>query len=273
MGFAGPRTARVKMATTSSDKSMGDTRRVDDLGMTPQHLLDQIQDQGFCVINSLFAEDDLAGIEQSLQRALAQCGVQSKWNSQETAEALKEKPLQTQVYDQLQNDEARIQVALSSRKLQRLSSLLFNKPILYKKAPFRIDAPLDLQEMTLWHQDYFYVKGNTSTITIYTPLQDLCYLGGALSLVPRSHHLGELEHDNAWGKKRYPSAATGLSYITCALKRGDALIFNSLLLHQTNPNYSENINYNIQFRITEASLAHHASMGEALEIKVDQDSF
>jgi ectoine hydroxylase-related dioxygenase (phytanoyl-CoA dioxygenase family) len=227
---------------------------------------EKLQLNGYFLLPELFSSDELCTITESLERLLRQKGIDSPWCSPQTANALANKQTQTEIYDELQKDNTRINVALRSKKFRQLSRALFDHPILYSKAPFRIDAPLDLTEMTLWHQDYYYVKGNTQTLTIYMPLRDLDYLSGSLSLIPESHLLGPLDHNISWGKKSYPCVAPSLKHITLSMPRGSALIFNSLLLHSTNPNYSDGINFNIQWRISEKNMEHHARMGEVLEI-------
>lgn len=221
----------------------------------------ELRENGYFLLPELFTSDEICTITESLDQLLRQKGIDSPWCSPQTTGALANKQTQTNLYDDLQKDNTRINVALQSQKFRRLACALFDHPILYSKAPFRIDAPMNLSEMTLWHQDHYYVKGNTQTLTIYTPLRDLDYLSGSLSLSPESHLLGPLDHNIGWGKKRYPCIAPSLKHITLSMPKGSALIFSSLLLHSTNPNYSDSINFNIQLRISELSLKHHASMG------------
>jgi ectoine hydroxylase-related dioxygenase (phytanoyl-CoA dioxygenase family) len=150
--------------------------------------------------------------------------------------------------------------------MQSVVSCLFDEPILYEKSPLRVDVPFDLREMTLWHQDFYYVKGSVDVVTFYMPLNDLDYLGGALSICPGSHKLGPLPHDLKWGKKSYPSYAGSLASMCCELAAGSALVFNSLLLHQTNPNYSELVNFNIQYRVSDKQYLHNPQMGNLIPI-------
>lgn len=214
-------------------------------------------------VNDLF----LKSAKDMVNASLTNLGFEYPCNSSEITEILRNnKNIQSALYDTLIKAPLKNQLFVTSPGIRLISNILFENPVLYEKSPLRIDVPYDLTEMTLWHQDYYYVRGNVEVITFYIPLNDLDYLGGALSVCPGSHSGGPSPHSLRWGKKSYPDNIADLSSVCCELKAGSALVFNSLLFHHTNPNLSEIVNFNIQYRISDRILLHNPKMGKLIPI-------
>jgi ectoine hydroxylase-related dioxygenase (phytanoyl-CoA dioxygenase family) len=235
------------------------------------HLISRIQDaldsQGCIIIENAVDTLFIDSANAMINASLASIGYDYPCNSHEVTEILRNnKHVQSTLYDNLIYMPLKNELFLASSRIRSISHALFNNPVLYEKSPLRIDVPYDLSEMTLWHQDYFYVKGNMQVLTLYIPLNDLDYLGGALSVCPGSHCAGPLPHCLNWGKKSYPENTGVFGSVCCELKAGSALVFNSLLLHQTNPNLSEYVNFNIQYRIADKMNRHNPKMGKLIPI-------
>ncbi len=130
--------------------------------------------------------------------------------------------------------------------------------------------PFWTDELAYWHQDYFYVKGNTGVVTAWIPLQDTTYVNGCLSIMPGSHKLGVLPHDLMIGKKRVPSAIFDNEIRLVEMHKGDVLLFNSLLLHAGNLNLSTGIRYSIQARYTHLDDAVDQGMGGVIPLSEGQ---
>lgn len=148
-------------------------------------------------------------------------------------------------------------------------NLLGNKNIeLLGKIPFRIDMPMVLRELAVWHQDYFYVKGSQNTVTAWIPLYDTKFHDGCLLVMPGSHKDGPIEHDlSVLGKKFYPSSIFDRDVRYVEMKRGDVLFFDSCLLHSSGNNIGEAIRFSIQARYTCTDLKSHPSMGKRITLK------
>ena len=58
------------------------------------------------------------------------------------------------------------------------------------KIPLRFDLPGVSRELAIWHQDYWYVKGNVDVVTAWVPMQDTPYELGCVMVMPGSHKLG-----------------------------------------------------------------------------------
>lgn len=226
-----------------------------------------LDDQGCFVIEPGFDAFTMNSISALINKALKEIGIDHACDSPEASDMLqKNKHMQSALYDRLISLPEKNNLFSTSSCIQSVVSCLFDEPVLYEKSPLRVDVPFDLREMTLWHQDFFYVKGSVDVVTFYMPLNDLDYLGGALSVCPGSHKSGPLPHALSWGKKSYPNYAGSLANVCCELRAGSALVFNSLLLHQTNPNYSELVNFNIQYRVSGKRCSHNPQMGNLIPI-------
>jgi hypothetical protein len=138
---------------------------------------------------------------------------------------------------------------------------------LFRKVPFRIDVPQWTHELAHWHQDYFYVKGNTDVITAWIPMQDTTFINGCISIMPRSHRLGPLKHDLVIGKKHVPCGIFQNEIRMVEMKKGDLLLFNTLLLHSGNLNLSNGIRYSIQARYTPLDANTDEEMGGVIPLQ------
>lgn len=118
------------------------------------------------------------------------------------------------------------------------------------KKPFRIDLPRDTKELAHWHQDRHYLEKEgylKETVCAWIPLQDVSWLNGCLSVMPFTHKV-PVEHDIALGKKQIPSSIFSNPVLYMEMKKGDVLLFSSLLLHSGNMNFSDKIRYSVQIR-------------------------
>jgi len=136
----------------------------------------------------------------------------------------------------------------------------------FRKIPFRIDMPLWTEELAHWHQDFFYVRGDTRVVTAWIPMQDTTYFNGCLSIMPGSHLQGHIEHDVILGKKRVPSTIFKNEIRLVEMKKGDLLLFDSLLLHSGNLNMTESIRYSLQPRYTPLDAPTDENMGGVIPL-------
>jgi ectoine hydroxylase-related dioxygenase (phytanoyl-CoA dioxygenase family) len=139
---------------------------------------------------------------------------------------------------------------------------------MFEKIPFRIDAPRETAQFAVWHQDYFYVRGNVDVVTAWVPMQTTVYLNGCLGLMPGSHKLGPIDHDvTVLGKRHYPSNVFKNEIRFAEVEKGDAILFHSCLLHSSNMNLSEACRYSIQARYTPLGLPTDPGMGNVIPLK------
>jgi hypothetical protein len=135
-----------------------------------------LDDQGCFVIEPGFDTFTMSSISSAIDDALKDIGIDHACDSPEASDMLqKNRHMQSALYDRLISMPEKNIFFLTSSCMQSVVSCLFDEPVLYEKSPLRVDVPFDLSEMTLWHQDFFYVKGSVDVVTFYIPLNDLDY--------------------------------------------------------------------------------------------------
>jgi ectoine hydroxylase-related dioxygenase (phytanoyl-CoA dioxygenase family) len=180
-----------------------------------------------------------------------------------------DKLLQSTVYDRVRDEPWLVDLACQPELVQAAQTILAADPVLLRKIPFRIDVPLEVKELAVWHQDHYYVGGDIGTITAWVPMQQTKYINGCLSVMPGSHRLGPLDHDVTVLKKRqFPANifAGPVRYIE--MERGDVLFFHSCLLHSGNVNLSSLVRYSVNIRYAAVGTAIGASMGGGIPLSV-----
>jgi len=174
--------------------------------------------------------------------------------------------VESRVYDAIREPDWLEQFSLHPEIVEPVRSILGAEVELLGKIPFRIDLPRSVQELAFWHQDHFYVRGNTSIVTAWVPMQSTRFLHGALSVMPGSHLLGAVPHELKIGKRDVPATVFDREIRMVEMEKGDLLLFDSLLLHSGNLNMSEGIRYSIQARYTPAGGAVDPGMGGSVPV-------
>jgi phytanoyl-CoA hydroxylase len=174
--------------------------------------------------------------------------------------------LETAVYDKVRDQPWAAAFAQQEALADPAREILGTDIGVFRKAPFRIDMPMWTKELALWHQDHYYVRGNTDIITAWVPFQDVNYVNGCLSIMPGSHLLGPVPHDLQIAKKFLPSSIFGNEIRMVEMNKGDVLLFSSLLLHNGNMNYSQSIRYSMQPRFTPMDKPVDPAMGGVIPL-------
>jgi ectoine hydroxylase-related dioxygenase (phytanoyl-CoA dioxygenase family) len=170
--------------------------------------------------------------------------------------------IQSQIYDEIRLPSWLEDLSLDGNLVGEVSALLDRSTVLLKKIVFRIDAPLETSQLAVWHQDYYYVRGNVDIVTAWIPMQDTSYAHGCLQVMPGSHQLGPLPHDvQILDKRHMPSGIFDRVARFVEMKKGDALLFHSCLLHSSGVNFSEVTRYSVQARYSPAGQPTDPAMG------------
>jgi len=174
--------------------------------------------------------------------------------------------VESRVYDAMRGPDWLHEFSLHTEIVEPVRAILGTEVELLGKIPFRIDLPRSVQELAFWHQDYFYVRGNTSIVTAWVPMQSTRFLQGALTVMPGSHLLGAVPHELKIGKRDVPIGVYDREIRMVEMDKGDLLLFDSLLLHSGNLNMSESVRYSIQARYTPAGGPVDPGMGGSLPV-------
>lgn len=147
------------------------------------------------------------------------------------------------------------------RRMVDLAKLLIGTDLIASSDinAMRVDLPNEDKYLFDWHQDYPYVLDSLDGIVFWVPLQDVGEENGWLTMAVGSHKLGLLKMsvsdpenlNNNRTKSMHiadPSVADRFAKVQLPVKYGDALIFNTLLMHASGPNRSPRARCTVQFR-------------------------
>lgn len=233
-------------------------------GLKLHEIQEQLVYEGFVVLKQVFSPQDVAsllgGFLQVTNRILDTAYTDPQ--DPEMVHFFQEHPEAVgRIYDECKNLEALNRFAFHKPLTSVLKAIMGHPVGCLNKKIFRIDVPLCLKELAHWHQDYFYVLGNTKTLTAWIALSEVKWQNGCLSVMPGSHKNGILAHDLKIGKRDVPSSIFGNPTRFVEMEAGDALLFDPLLLHSSNLNVSSTIRFSLQYRYTPAHLPVSAGMG------------
>jgi hypothetical protein len=117
--------------------------------------------------------------------------------------------------------------------------LYFNAERLAKKEVYwRLDV----------HQDWRSMQGSLDSVVVWLPLIDIDKKLGALEVYPGSHRWGLLQAEMTDGYGHLRSDLDKARLDSVEVKRGDALFFSTLLVHQSGTNVSPGIRWSCHFR-------------------------
>jgi phytanoyl-CoA hydroxylase len=184
------------------------------------------------------------------------------------AEALlQNREAERRLYDSIRTEHV-ISFCRSESLSRAITDVLGGKIGLLGKIPVRIDLPLVTRELAVWHQDYFYVKGSSETVTAWIPLQDTPFSLGCLMVMPGSHKPGPIPHlGKALGKRDYPIDVYDREVRYVEMRRGDILLFHSFFLHSSSINLSSRARLSLQPRYVRLGKPTDPSMGNVIPLQ------
>ncbi len=229
------------------------------------------KENGFLLTRGALSDLDFAPlVARFLELASARTGeTYSKIDDPELiAKISSDRDLEMYLYDSIRRYPELVEFSLAEILTCTISKLLGGRDnVLLEKIPFRIDCPMVIRELAVWHQDHFYVKGDPETVTAWIPLQDTSFREGCLMIMPGSHSNGPITHDTTiLQKKIYPSDIFDREVRYVEMKRGDVLFFHGCLLHSSGNNISDVIRYSVQARYLATSHESDPGMGKRIAI-------
>jgi ectoine hydroxylase-related dioxygenase (phytanoyl-CoA dioxygenase family) len=224
------------------------------------------EEYGFYLAKNLIQTSDLKPIENKCLEIINKYYITDDINRSDWVSYAVENPeIVAKVYNEMRDD-AELHSLGQNRSIISLVNEFIEKPLLYRKIPFRIDVPFEIKELAYWHQDSFYVKGNEYEVTAWIPIFDTKMEHGCLSVMPSSHKFGEIPHTLRVGKKYLPRDVYNREIRYVEMKRYDVLFFSSYLLHSSNLNISNQIRYSIQLRYTTGLLPTSTEMKGTINV-------
>ena len=228
------------------------------------------ESDGYVLLKNAVSQDLLDDLDQKvvgLLREWTGIDVQSTSSKAFADILLSDRELERRLYDGVRNFDWLPGVSSDDQLKDAVSTVMGPEFGLFSKIPLRFDLPAVIRELAVWHQDYWYVKGNTDVVTLWMPLQDTPYDLGCLMVMPGSHKLGALNHDGeALGKRHYPKGVFDREVRYVEMKRGDVLMFHSLLLHSSGMNVAKTARLSIQARYTPLNAPADPGMGTVIPL-------
>lgn len=116
--------------------------------------------------------------------------------------------------------------------------------------PFIYSFPHDKKRYYQAHQDFFYLPYSKNSITFWVPLQNTSKINGALKIIPKSHKNFRIYDHSAKDVKhnKLDHYFAENQFKTINVKLGQALIFNSFLIHKSGANSSNQIRMSFNIR-------------------------
>lgn len=112
------------------------------------------------------------------------------------------------------------------------------------------------------HQDFRSVQGSLNSIVLWTPLADVGRDDYPVIVADSSHLLGLLPStEHVFGHQIEPAQVRGLHFRPVELKRGDILVFSTLLAHATSETGGDRVRIAASFRFNDAADSSYIERG------------
>jgi phytanoyl-CoA hydroxylase len=112
------------------------------------------------------------------------------------------------------------------------------------------------------HQDFRSVQGSLNSIVLWTPLADVGRDDYPVIVADGSHLLGLLPStEHVFGHQIEPTQVRGLDFRPVELKRGDILVFSTLLVHATSETGGDRVRIAASFRFNDAADSSYIERG------------
>lgn len=140
---------------------------------------------------------------------------------------------------------------------QVAEELLDSRSLFITGESLRYDPPSEDNLLIPWHQDYTFIQDSRSSIIFWFPLRDLYHDSGGVKLLPQSHTKGIRlvtaeepfpDQGARWVNLHEPVDETH-AISSPPLRSGDVLLMDTLLLHRSRKNRSNEVRWTGQFRV------------------------
>ena len=227
-----------------------------------QKMAQHFDQWGCCVVRGFLQPQELAPIQQELIELINLLRKEAGLPPAETsgnrfdsgfAELIRQQPEYASV---LFNASRRLtsihQLSVAEKMLHCSKQLMQTELVMtspYKT--IRIDFQQRENYLLPWHQDYPYVQDSPDALIYWMPLHDVNEENGCVMVAPGSHHEGIIPVNMDATKNLCLADSTVVDHyphIRLPINEGDVIIFNSLLLHRSCPNLTQQPRWTLQLR-------------------------
>lgn len=240
------------------------------LTLAAEPLADAFHRDGYLILRDVIANEAVDDLLENV-RWLASRETGTPWDSAHSVSLARHLAVHRDQRQRL-HEQARVPAWLNRFALQKgvvdaVRNVLGPRVRMLRKIDLELASPLETQDLAVWHQDHFYTRGSRRTLSAWIPLQDTGLREGCLMIMPGSHRLGQLTHDNlVLGKRHHPSAIEDREIRMVPMYKGDVLLMHSLLLHSGQINLSPAMRYAVRPRFVPFDAAWSKRMGGVVEV-------
>lgn len=152
------------------------------------------------------------------------------------------------VYDSLKQSPALLQIVTQPRLVGAVNSMLgrpVDAALFVRQTSCRIDIPHDTAFTLDWHQEVHYAFKDAELIQLWAPvIADITEQNGAMRVLPGSHAVGVAATNDfvpEFGVRQFtvvPEVVAKFKEKIVTMRRGNALLFTSTLIHKSGRNTS-----------------------------------
>jgi ectoine hydroxylase-related dioxygenase (phytanoyl-CoA dioxygenase family) len=224
-------------------------------------------ENGFLLLKDFFNFDSIEKILKDAKQVFLLQFIKRGYTQQQNSDSIPEAEFNSMMYrlfnddfQALSNCGKQVQHLISLHKLsleEKIISLLHSigfkfpnistRPVMFfnhsklskEKVFYKVDP----------HQDWRSMQGSLNSVVIWVPLIDINSDLGALEILPGSHKLGLITDKihHGFGMVRL-NDDQNKSLLTVEVKKGDALLFSSFLVHQSGNNITDSPRWSAHFR-------------------------
>jgi ectoine hydroxylase-related dioxygenase (phytanoyl-CoA dioxygenase family) len=224
----------------------------------------QYKQQGFLLLRSFLDPAELDTVRREAKDIFL---IQMKRNKLIDSFDLSEQEFEARLYALFEKDFTQIvycgkqaqhlmslhRLSLNEKILRALKDLDLEFPVINVRPTIFFNSPHLGKRDVDWkkpaHQDWRTTQGSLDSLIVWVPLIDIDKSLGTLEIVPESHKLGLLQYEF---ENDYHvlagDAVEQLEFIPLEVKKGDALLFSTLLVHRSGNNISGSIRWSCHFR-------------------------
>ncbi len=240
--------------------------------MIDEHQIKQYREQGYLLVEGVFAEDEVERMRSALANILNRAAA-SKRDGSHTwqgdympQEQLKQLVLKG--FHDLPYHDAVFLQALAHPRMCAILTLLIGPNVQLHHSKMLVKPPERGAAFPL-HQDYPYFPHERNTmLAASVHLDDSDMENGCLCVIPGSHIGGPLEHQGSYylNTREWPLSRA----IPCPARAGDVLFFNYLTVHGSDINRSDRTRRNVLFQYRSAddrpTIRTHVDWGQGLMV-------
>ena len=248
---------------------------------------ESFRNDGFYIGKQVVSEEEIKGILENVQHNYLKKNPLSEFTNmdvqiedelliEEMIKFREENPaIFSEVYDSCQSSIPLVNL-ITSKKISEIASVLLNCKISQLSQignMTRMDPPHDVRNKTDWHQEIAFVRN--PGLVLWIPLVEMTDDIGPLHILKKSHLEGEIIIERNKIREYTTSRVSQTEIpneilkkfedIPVKMEKGDALFFDTKLIHKSGDNTSKRIRFSCQTRYMNSMVHDFASFKPSVD--------